>query len=396
MSGAIARSSSQNGTVKERALADLLRKVVGDTPALPFSVKFASGYRVEYGLGRPAFELEIANGEGLRALLSLDELNVCEAYVAGDLDLKGDILKVAALRDHLEDQNFRVTLWRRLQPLLIGRFKAQQKWVQNHYDSDNIQLHFLDRDYNTYTPGIYEDEAETLETASERKHRLAFEGLNLKPGDRILDVGFGWGSFLRYAARRGVHVTGVTLSRHQLKYVQEELLDKEGLQAELTYENFFRYQPKEQFDAVVMLGVAEELADYAGIMERLGRWVKKGGRVYLDFMAATQKFVFPAFISKYIYQGGTTRVYMPEFIEAVSKSPFELAAVYNDRRNYYLTTKKWVERFEENREEIRAKYGEHLYRMFRLYLAGATVGLDHPSHLATAYRVFLEMPTDVC
>jgi cyclopropane-fatty-acyl-phospholipid synthase len=390
----VAQGGSKAGTVKERTLADLLRKVVGDAPALPFSVKFASGYRVEYGPVRPAFELEIVSPAGLRALLSLDELKVCEAYVGGDIDLKGDILQVAALRDHLDDQNFWVTLWRRLQPLLIGRLKAQQQWVQNHYDSDNIQLFFLDRDYNTYTPGVYEDEAETLEAASERKHRLAFEGLNLKAGDRILDVGFGWGSFLRYAARRGVHVTGVTLSRHQLKYVQEELIAKEGLRAELVYENFFSYQPKERFDAVVMLGVTEELADYEGIMQRLGRWVKKGGRVYLDFMAATQKFVFPAFISKYIYQGGTTRVYMPEFVEAVTKSPFELTAVYNDRRNYYLTTKKWVERYEQNREEIRARYGERVYRMFRLYLAGAAVGLDHPSHLATAYRVFLELPAD--
>ena len=99
-------------------------------------------------------------------------------------------------------------------------------------------------------------------------------------------------------------------------------------------------------------------------MERLGRWVKSGGRVYLDFMAATQKFVIPAFISKYIYQGGTSRVYLPEFVEAVTKSPFKLTAVYNDRRNYYLTPQRWVERFEQNREEIRAKYGERVYRMF--------------------------------
>jgi cyclopropane-fatty-acyl-phospholipid synthase len=77
-------------------------------------------------------------------------------------------------------------------------------------------------------------------------------------------------------------------------------------------------------------------------------------------MAAKRKLVFPAFISKYIYRGGATRVYPPEFIEAVTKSPFELTAVYNDRHNYYLTTKKWVERFEQNRDEIRAKYGERL------------------------------------
>jgi cyclopropane-fatty-acyl-phospholipid synthase len=111
-------------------------------------------------------------------------------------------------------------------------------------------------------------------------------------------------------------------------------------------------------------------------------------------MAATEDFLFPAFISKYIYQGGTSRVYMPKFIEAVTKSPFELLAVHNDRRNYYLTAKGWMERYEQNRDEIREKFGEQAYRKFRLYLAGAAYTLNHPSHLATAYRVFLELPAE--
>jgi cyclopropane-fatty-acyl-phospholipid synthase len=140
-----------------------------------------------------------------------------------------------------------------------------------------------------------------------------------------------------------------------------------------------------------MLGVAEELADFPGIMERLARWLKPGKRVYLDFMAATEHFLFPAFISKHIYQGGTSRVYMPKFTEAVTKSRFELLAVHNDRRNYYLTAKTWMERYEQNRDEIREKFGERTYRKFPLYLAGAAYTLNHPSHLATAYRVFLEL-----
>src|SRR5262249_21346953 len=160
------------------------------------------------------------------------------------------------LREKLRDQNFWITLWRRLQPLMVGRAKANETWVQNHYDLNNIQLTFLDTAYNTYTPGVFESESDTLEAASERKHRLAFEGLGLRPGDRVLDIGFGWGSFLRYAARHGAHVTGVTLSRHQLKYAQE-LAAREGLDAELHYADFFDFEPREKFDAISMLGVIE-------------------------------------------------------------------------------------------------------------------------------------------
>jgi cyclopropane-fatty-acyl-phospholipid synthase len=129
-------------------------------------------------------------------------------------------------------------------------------------------------------------------------------------------------------------------------------------------------------------------------MERLARWVKPGKRVYLDFMAATRDFLFPAFISKYIYQGRTSRVYLPKFLKAVTHSPFEILALYNDRRNYYLTTNQWFENFERHQQAVRERFGERLYRMFRLYLAGNPVMLDHPSHLTTAYRVLLELPAD--
>jgi cyclopropane-fatty-acyl-phospholipid synthase len=393
MATQIAKGKIPLGTAKEQAFTKLAQRISGSVTR-SFTVKFPSGYRAIFGTANTEFELEVINERGLSALLSLDELRICEAYMDGDIDIVGDMMKAISLRDHLDDQNFWVTLWRRLQPVLVGRLKAQESWVQNHYDSNNIQLYFLDRSYNTYTPGVFEDGTESLEAASERKHQLAFDGVGLKPGDRILDVGFGWGSFLRYAARRGVHVTGLTLSRHQLEYVQQELISKEKLPAQLIYQNFFTYKPEEKFDAIIMLGVAEELADFPGIMERLARWLKPGKRVYLDFMAAAQDFVFPAFISRYIYQGRTSRVYMPKFIEAVTKSQFELLAVHNDRRNYFLTAKAWMEKYEQNRDAIREKFGERTYRMFRLYLAGAAFTLNHPSHLATAYRVFLELPID--
>jgi cyclopropane-fatty-acyl-phospholipid synthase len=298
-------------------------------------MSFSSGYRVLVGRGTPAFHLAIHTERGLRAVQSLEELSICEAYMDADLDIDGNLLEAVALRELLNDQSVWITLWRKLQPILTGRRKANETCVQNHYDLNNIQLQFIDTAYNKYTPGVFEKESETLEVASERKHRLAYEGLGIGPGSRILDIGFGWGSFLRYAARRGVHVTGITLSRHQLAYVQRELVEKESLPAELVYSDFFDFEPEQSFDAIAMLGVIEELADYPRVMQRIARWVKPGGRVYLDFMAATQDFVFPAFISKYIYQGRTSRVYVPKFMDAVTRSRFELLAAHNDRRNYY-------------------------------------------------------------
>jgi cyclopropane-fatty-acyl-phospholipid synthase len=378
----------------ERRLEDQLRRALGSSPVMPFAVELPSGRTITIGESPPRFRCAVRNGRGLSAVTSLDELEVAEAYMNGDIDIDGSMRDVLYLRELFEDQNLWVSAWRRIEPIVRGRRESNTKWVQNHYDADHIQLYYVDRDYNTYTPGVFEREDEPLEVASERKHRLAFEGLGLKAGDRILEVGFGWGSFLRYATRRGVHVTGLTLSRHQLAWVSENLVAKEGLPADLVYGDFFDYEPEEKFDGIVMVGVIEELADFQGVMRRIWRWLKPGKRVYIDFMAATRDFVFPSFVSKYIYQGGTCRVYLPKFVDAATRSPFEIVGIHNDRRNYYLTAKHWYDRYEESAALVRERYGERTYRMFRMYLAGAAHMLDHPSHLTTAFRVFLELPTD--
>ena len=380
------------GTGTERRLAELIRSTMRGVP-IPFRVRFASGYAVELGTGIPQFQLEICDRRGLRAVQSLDELQICEAYMGGHLNIDGDIRAAVELRGRLKDQSPWITLWRYVQPLLYGRTKCNAAWVEAHYDADHLHLYFLDGTYHTYTPGVFEDESEPLEAASERKMRLAFEGLGLKPGDRVLEPGPGWGSFMRYATRRGVYVKGITLSRHQLEYVKTAIAT-EGWSADIEYQDFFAYEPGEQFDAIVLNGVIEELRDFPAVMERLARWVKPGKRVYIDFMAATEHFRFPAFISKYVYRGAVCRVYMPRFVEAVTRSPFEMLAVHNDRRNYYLTARHWFENLERNREQVRDRFGDPTYRLYRLYLGGTVNMLDDPDHFTTAYRVFLERPAD--
>jgi cyclopropane-fatty-acyl-phospholipid synthase len=168
----------------------------------------------------------------------------------------------------------------------------------------------------------------------------------------------------------------------------------ENWTADIQYKDFFEYEPDEQFDGIVLNGVIEELRDFPAVMERLARWVKPGKRVYLDFMAATEHFRFPAFISKYVYRGAVCRVYMPRFVEAVTNSPLQMLSVYNDRRNYYLTARHWFENLERNRDQVRDRFGELPYRLYRLYLGGTVNMLDDPDHFTTAYRVLLERPTD--
>src|SRR5215212_10137340 len=118
----------------------------------------------------PEFDVYIRNDAGMRALQSLEELTIAEAYVRGDLDIEGDVVKAMWLRTFIDDKNLWLKIWRRLQPKLLGREKLNPAWIAKHYDSKNIQLFCTDNDYHAYTPGIYENDGESLEVSAHRKY----------------------------------------------------------------------------------------------------------------------------------------------------------------------------------------------------------------------------------
>jgi cyclopropane-fatty-acyl-phospholipid synthase len=198
---------------------------------------------------------------------------------------------------------------------------------------------------------------------------------------------------LRYAARRGVRVTGVTLSRDQKAHV-EALIARERLDARVLYQDFFTFQPGHRFDGVSMMGVIEDLSDYRHTLRQLDTLVAPGRRVYLDFAGERKRFGTHTFVTRHVWPGTFRMVYMPEFVDAVRESPFELQWLENDRRNYHLWCVRLTRRWEENRAAVEAKYGARLWRTFALLFAGVAAIMDRRSHSATAYRVVLELPAD--
>jgi cyclopropane-fatty-acyl-phospholipid synthase len=224
-----------------RPFAGMLSKVA----SLPIAVvvRTQDGTVMRYGQGSDSVELHVANQAGMRALRSLSELEICEAYIRGDLGFEGDLLEAMALRDILTHDNLWIRLHARLLPKLIGRTRCNPSWIARHYDCDNVQLLAADSDHQTYTPGIYEGAGDTIEVGAHRKLDAAFRSLALRPGDHVLDVGSGWGGFLRFCADRGVHATGITLSRHQLDYVRTRAQGIGHDRLEVLYQDFFSYQP---------------------------------------------------------------------------------------------------------------------------------------------------------
>lgn len=351
-------------------------------------IELPDGERAAFGPGPADVMVRAASERGLEALGSLAELRIVDAYLDGDIDIDGDLIAAMDLRELLFDLQLARRAWALAEPLLRGRSRVDPDYVAKHYDSQNIQLLAIDDRFQVYTPGIYLSDDDSMEDAAERKLAAAFEALGLREGSSLLDVGCGWGGFAAYCAQRGVDVTGISLSEHQLAYARDRLAD-EGLVADLLYQDFFAYRPGRTFDAISLMGSIEELADYRRVVRRLAAWLAPGGRAYLDFAAADRPFGISSFVTKYVWPGPFRLVYLPAFTRALARERFDLVEVHNDRRNYYLWARNGYERWSEHRAEVLERTDERTYRLIRLLMAGTAHLMSPRSRWATAYRMVI-------
>jgi cyclopropane-fatty-acyl-phospholipid synthase len=320
----------------------------------------------------------------------MDLTAVAEAYVRGDIEVEGDIMQVLCLRTSFSDRR-RFTFARQaIRALLRGQVAADRKTIKTHYDRDpDFFLSFLDTRHRCYSHGFFAHADESLEDAVARKLDFALEAVGARPGDRILDIGGGWGAMTEHAGRRGIRVTSITISEVSLGYITE-LIEREKLPCQVLMEHFFEHNPAEKYDGIVNLGVTEHLPDYARTLRHYGELLKPGGKVYLDASAARQKYAISDFLVRYIYPGNGSLLCLHEYLQAVAESPFEPDLVANDRVSYGLTTRHWAMNLDRNREMVESRWGTEAYRLFRLYLWGCTDAFERD--LTQAYHLVLCRP----
>lgn len=359
-------------------------------PSLEIQLWGERSYR--FGKGEPAVKILVKDRSGLAALGRLDELAICEAYMAGSLDVTGDMLGFVSLRRVLSDRHPLHYFWRRIAPWLVGRVSTNRQAIAAHYEfPSEFYLSFLDST-RCYSQAVFERDDETLETAQRRKLDFVIESCRLKPGDRVLDVGGGWGSFAEHAGRRGIHVTSLTISQQSERFISD-LIQRRRLPNQVLNQDFLAYTAHEPYDAIAILGVMEHLPDYPAVLQRFQRLLKPGGRVYLDASAFRKKYDKPTFVSRYVFPGDHSYFCLHDFLTAAAATPLEVLAVHNDRHSYFLTCKAWAENLEAARDEIVERWGETLYRRFRLYLWGSAYAFH--SLGMEAFRVVLERPREI-
>jgi cyclopropane-fatty-acyl-phospholipid synthase len=362
-----------------------------DRTPIPFEILTRDGATLSYGVGESTpsrFSFVVRDDAGHDALASLDQLQIAVAYLSGHIDVEGDLGAVLNMRRFFSDVHPIAFLGRWAPSLWHGRTGHDRRAISQHYDEESeFFLTFLDERHRCYTQGVFAGDDEPLEDAITRKLDIALDDIQVKPGDRVLEVGGGWGAFSEHAARRGIDVTTVTLAVESEKFLTE-LFAREKLPVTVVREHILRYESDQRFDAIVNMGVTEHLPDYAATLKTYERLLKPGGRVYLDALAMRRKHTASTFFKQYIYPGRSAPLLLHQYLRQVARSPFDLLSVEDDRHNYYLTCRAWAQRLDARREEIVARWGEDLYRRFRIFLWGSASGFD--TRLVQAYRWTLQ------
>lgn len=356
----------------------------------PFSIELPDGNKRNVGEGDAQFDVTLRTDRAVKALGSLDEANIAEAYLQGDMDLEGDMISPFALRASLDDSHPIVAAWRFIQPLLFGQVFTNRAAIKSHYDLDpNLFLSFLDPVLPAYSQGIYENDDESLETALRRKFEYAADMCELGPSTRVLEIGPGWGAFASQALPRGVDFTGLTISEVSQSFINDKLSEYRD-SFDILLQDFLEYDPKEKFDSIVIMGVIEHLPHYEKVLKKFDHLLKPGGLVFLDGSAARKKYELSTFMVRYIYPGNHSFLVLDDFVNKVAKTPFEMLEIQNDRHSYYLTFKQWAENLEKNKDAVIRQFGDFEYRKFRLYLWGATY--EFLSRNLDCYRLVLYKP----
>ncbi|NGP07209.1 methyltransferase domain-containing protein [Rhodococcus sp. 14C212] len=388
-------------------LAQILETVTGGE--LP--VRFTAYDGSSAGPTDAPYGLRLTSTRGTTYLATAPgDLGMARAYVSGDLEAEGvhpgnpyELLKalgdlhfqrppaltlaqiarslgLETLKPIAPPPQEHLPRWRRFAEGLRHSRSRDAEVIHHHYDVSNAFYERVLGPSMTYTCALFDSETQSLEDAQENKYRLVFEKLRLQPGDRLLDIGCGWGGMVRYAARRGVKTLGVTLSREQAEWAQKAIAE-EGLTdlAEVRFSDY-RDVPETGFDAISSIGLTEHIGvqNYPAYFRRLHDKLREGG-LLLNHCITRPVNRGPVraggFIDRYVFPDGELTG-SGRIITEVQDVGFEVLHEENLRQHYALTLKGWCENLVADWDACVAEVGEGTARVWGLYMAGSRLGFE--------------------
>jgi cyclopropane-fatty-acyl-phospholipid synthase len=393
------------------ALREELRSAL---PHRPFSVRFWDGVTLEGTAPGPT--LTARSPRSVAYLLSAPgELGLGRAYVSGELDVDDldaltdliGVWKPPAL-DTRDRARLAIAAARaaglqlpptppesemRPQGVLHG-LRRDSRAIQHHYDVSNDFYEQLLDDSMTYSCAFYKSEDETLEQAQFNKREMICRKLRLEAGQRVLDVGCGWGAFVVHAAKEhGVHAVGITLSPEQARGARERA-EREGV-ADLVEIRVMDYRElaDEPYDAIASIGMVEHVGEeridlYA---QQLSKMLKPGGRLLNHGIARrrhpgaqpgpfSERYVFPDAVP----------LHLSQVTNSLEKADFSVEHVEGFPEQYVRTLTKWIENLDADLPNATRIAGDERVRVWRLYLRASRNGFT--SGFASVFQVLAQKP----
>ncbi|MCC6469971.1 MAG: class I SAM-dependent methyltransferase [Alphaproteobacteria bacterium] len=347
--------------------------------------------------GAPTAEIELRRYRMLRRLLTDGGIGFAEAYIEGDWDTPDLARLIAVLAGCQRSAGGFVPRapWHRLLHLVRGNTRrGSRRNIAAHYDLGNDFFRcWLDRGM-TYSSAIFADADESLEQAQARKYRRLAAMLALRPGMRVLEIGCGWGGFAEMAARDyGCHVTGLTLSREQLRFAERRIAEA-GLsdRVELRLQDY--RDVRSEFDRVASIEMFEAVGErhWPVFFDTLRARLRPGGVAALQIITiADQRFARyrrrADFIQRYIFPGGM----LPSpaaLARAIDAAGLSLAASETFASGYARTLAAWHRAFDRAWPQIAALgFDERFRRMWQYYLAYCEGGFRAGTVDVGQYRI---------
>ena len=398
---------------------DRFEALLADYPRRNFQVRLWDGRT--WGLDQhPRFTLVLKHPGALREMFfSPNELTLGEAYIFDDFDIEGDIEGAFDLADYLLQQGDHRDIVRSphlanlLQKLAVHHQPKEAHLGASLHgsvhsknrDSQAIRYHYdlppeffalwLDprMQYSCayFAPGQETD----LDTAQCRKLDYLCRKLRLRRGDRLLDIGCGWGGLLTHAAAHyGAQVLGITLSLRQAEVARQRIRDS-GLSDRCRVEvcDYRDLELGQKVDKIVSVGMFEHVgeAQLPEYFSRAWQLLRPGGVFVNTGIAASATYhrQGPSFIDRYVFPDGEL-VPINTSLGAAERSGFEVRDVESLREHYALTLQQWVRRLEAHAEEARRLTDDTTFRIWRLYMAASAHGFR--SNRINLYQVLLAKP----
>ncbi len=380
---------------------------------LAFGFELWDGSLVPEGYDPQALRIAITDEGAIAGLIRKPNLDtLVNAHAAGRIDLRnGTIFDLAAQRP----QGKVGKLMRKVSKLKIltaaarfwfapsdapqplagikgdeiardGRPETNKANVQYHYDVSNAFYKlFLDREM-VYTCAYFKEWHDDIDRAQQDKLHMICRKLRLKPGEKLLDIGCGWGALICHAAQHyGVEAVGVTLAEEQAKLAQEKI-ERLGLQDRVRIELCDYTLMEGQFDKISSIGMFEQvgIANHAQYFQSIHRLLRPGGLYLHHSIHRRAKKTEKAFnklkpeyraLIRYIFPGGELD-HLGMSITNLERSGFEVHDVEGWREHYQRTCRLWFERLNANRAAAEREVGPEKTRMWLMYLAGCSMAFE--------------------